>query len=185
MPGGVVDEPDPQIVAAARKGDIAAFETLVRRYQGDVWRLVRHLLHDRSSADDVTQEVFLRAYRFLPRYRGESKFSTWLFSIARNSVVDELRRTSRRKRLTDTLGGERAPAHGEPSIAIEIREALAELPMELREPVVLIDIFGMAYSEVASVLGVPEGTIKSRMHRARELLADSLRPGSEEGSRDG
>ena len=137
-----MEEPDPQVVAAARRGDVAAFEILVRRYQGDVWRLAVHLLHDDSLADDVTQEAFVRAFRFLPRYRGEAKFSTWLFTIARNYANDEMRRRGRRKNLQGRLDHERPRTPLDESVALEVREALATLPMDLREPVVLIDMFG-------------------------------------------
>jgi RNA polymerase sigma-70 factor, ECF subfamily len=100
---GAVVEPDPQLVAAARAGDLDAFSQLVRRYQGHVWRLSFHLVRNDAVADDVTQDAFVRAYRFLSRYRGESRFSTWLFSITRNCAIDELRRAGRRKRLSDRL----------------------------------------------------------------------------------
>ena len=166
-------EPDPQLVAAAQTGDLDAFSDLVRRYQGHVWRLARQLVRDDGVADDVTQDAFVRAYRFLPRYRGESKFSTWLFSIARNCALDELRRVERRRRLSGALETPqmRAPDHG---VRLEVAEALSTLPRELLEPVVLIDMFGTSYAEVALIVGVPLGTIKSRVHRARELLAHAL-----------
>jgi RNA polymerase sigma-70 factor (ECF subfamily) len=169
-----MEEPDPQVVAAARRGDVAAFEILVRRYQGDVWRLAVHLLHDESLADDVTQEAFVRAFRFLPRYRGEAKFSTWLFTIARNCANDEMRRSGRRRNLQGRLDQERPRTPSDESVALEVREALAALPMDLREPVVLIDMFGASYAEVAGILGTPVGTVKSRVHRARSTLAHSL-----------
>ena len=177
-----MDEPDPQVVADARRGDLDAFERLVRRYQGDVWRLCFHLLHDEGLADDATQNAFVRAFRFLRRYRGESKFSTWLFTIARNCVVDELRRASRQDRIARRADAERQRSHPDHTVRIEVREALAELPGTLREPVVLIDMFGMSYREVAEMLAVPEGTVKSRVHRARELLAAALRPEPGEGT---
>src|ERR687891_179275 len=178
---GALDEPDPQVVEAARRGDLGAFERLVRRYQGDVWRLSVHLVHDETLADDVTQNAFVRAFRFLPRYRGESKFSTWLFTIARNCAVDELRRTSRQDRIVRRADAQPDRAPPDHTTRIEVREALGDLPPNLREPVVLIDMFGMSYQEVARVLGIPQGTVKSRVHRARELLAAALRrraPGS-------
>ena len=169
-----MDEPQPQVVAAARAGDLDAFGQLVRRYQGDVWRLSYRLVHNRTAADDVTQDAFVRAYRFLPRYRGDSKFSTWLFSITRNCAVDELRRSERRRRLAGELESHAATSsdHG---TRLEVAEALASLPRGLREPVVLIDMFGVSYAEVAEMLEVPLGTVKSRVHRARELLAIALR----------
>lgn len=176
-----MQEPDPQIVEAARRGDQQAFAWLVRAYQGDIWRLSLHLLRSPTAADDVTQEAFLRAFRFLPRYRGDARFTTWLFSIARNCALDELRRGARRKRLLERTSAEGPPAKGDPQVAIEVREALAELTLELREPVVLIDMFGLSYRETAEVLEIPEGTVKSRVHRARELLVSALSAGSQEG----
>ena len=170
-----MEEPDPHVIAAARAGDKAAFENLVRRFQGDVFRFSLHLVGDRSLAEDVTQETFIRAYRFLRRYRGDSRFSTWLFSIARNCVQDEFRRAGRRTRLVKKVSGSRVLE--EPSGSTsgpEIREALASLPHELREPVVMIDVFGFSYREVSRVTGVSEGTIKSRVHRARERLVQLL-----------
>ena len=175
-----MDEPDPGVVGAARSGDIGAFENLVRLYQGHVWRLALHLLHDPDLAADATQEAFVRAYRFLPRYRGESKFSTWLFSIARNCALDEARRASRRKRIVDRAEAQPAPGFRDAGVAVEVREAVGALPLDLREPVVMIDMFGISYREVASILKVPEGTIKSRVHRAREILVESLSPRSGE-----
>src|SRR5919106_4639265 len=101
--GGDVHEPDPYVLEAARRGDVDAFAQLVRAYQPDVWRLVVHLVHDHELANDITQDSFVRAYRFLKRYRGDSKFSTWLFAIARNCAHDELRRTVRRRRVSERL----------------------------------------------------------------------------------
>jgi RNA polymerase sigma-70 factor (ECF subfamily) len=175
-----VDEPDPQVVAAARAGEMPAFEKLVRRYQADVWRLSFHLIRDEDLASDITQEAFVRAYRNLKRYRGEARFTTWLFSIARNCAIDEMRRNQRRTRIRDRFRAERPKPESDVSLSIEIREAVAALDHELREPLVLIDMFGMSYSEVSGISGVPVGTIKSRMHRARSILARELRPESSE-----
>lgn len=169
-----MDEPDPPLVDAARHGDLRAFERLVVAYQADVWRLAWHLVHDATMADDVTQEAFIRAYRFLPGYRGEAKFSTWLFSVTRTCAVDELRRAGRYRKITDTIEAQPLRAASDYTIAVEVREALAALPLELREPIVLIDMFGVSYGEVARMLKVREGTIKSRVHRGRELLAAAL-----------
>jgi RNA polymerase sigma-70 factor, ECF subfamily len=180
---GTVEEPDPQVVAAARSGDLGAFEALVRRYQGAVWRLCFHLLHNESAADDATQEAFVRVFRFLRRYRGESKFSTWLFQVARNCAVDEMRRAGRRSTLARRMEGPEAPGP-DATLGIEVREAVASLAMDLREPVVLIDVFGLPYREVSDILGVPEGTVKSRVHRARTLLAEALRAGAEGDARE-
>jgi RNA polymerase sigma-70 factor (ECF subfamily) len=181
---GDMYEPDPDVVAAARGGQIRAFEELVRRYQADVWRLTFHLLHDEALADDATQDAFVRAFRFLPRYRGEAKFSTWLFSIARNCALDEARRAGRRRRVTEKLQAQPQRSTTDHGTGIEVREAVASLPMDLREPIVLIDMMGAAYKDVAAMLGVPEGTIKSRVHRARETLVQILGPQAEENSNE-
>jgi RNA polymerase sigma-70 factor, ECF subfamily len=181
MPEAVVDEPDPQVVVAARSGDLSAFEALVRRYQGDVWRLCFQLLRNEHLADDVTQDAFVRAFRFMRRYRAESKFSTWLFSIARNCAMDELRRSARRARLASRVESEMQPHGRSEQTQVEVRELLAHLPLALREPVVLIDMFGMSYREVGIVMRLPEGTVKSRVHRAREQLAKQLDQAWEQG----
>ncbi len=163
-------EPDPEVLRAAQAGSVTAFEDLVRRYQGEVWRLCLQLVRDEALADDATQEAFVRAYRFLPRYRGDSKFTTWLFSISRNCALDELRRSGRNRKARARLESERPPTQSEISTGIEVREAVERLPLELREPVVLIDMFGCSYNEVARILGTPAGTVKSRVHRARKAL---------------
>ena len=182
-----MNEPDPEVVRAAQDGDINAFELLVRHYQGDVWRLSLQLVRDQALADDVTQEAFVRVYRFLSRYRGESKFSTWLFSISRNCAMDELRKAGRRKRTRDRLEAEPEPESSSQDFrsGIEVREAVGALPLDLREPIVLIDMFGCSYKEVSRILEVPLGTVKSRVHRGRELLvADLLEASTEvDGSR--
>ncbi|MFN2390090.1 MAG: RNA polymerase sigma factor [Actinomycetota bacterium] len=183
-PEAAVDEPDPQTVAAARGGDLRAFEALVRRYQPDVWRLCFHLVRDETAADDITQDAFVRAYRFLSRFRGDSKFSTWLLSIARNCALDELRRAGRRRRLSDRLDAQPAAHAGDPTTGVEVREALAGLPLELRESVVLIDMFGVSYREAGRVLDLPEGTVKSRVHRAREQLVQALAPSRTRSTRE-
>ncbi len=169
-----MDEPDPHVIDAARGGDLGAFEALVVRYQAEVWRLCFHLLRNESGADDVTQDAFVRAYRFIGNYRGDSKFSTWLFSIARNCALDEARRAGRRKRLSDRLEAQPAPQRRDVTTGIEVREALDALPLELREAIVLIDMFGTSYREAGLILKVAEGTVKSRVHRARGLLVEAL-----------
>ncbi len=179
---GALDEPDPQVLTSARRGDPGAFEVLVRALQADVWRLCLHLTGDRSLADDVTQDAFVRVYRFLPRYRGDSKFSTWVFTIARNCALDELRRKRRRQNLFDKAKLQRELVDVEHQATVEIREAIAGLPLELREAVVMIDMLGESYRDAARVLGIPEGTVKSRVHRARQTLADVL--GAESRGRD-
>ena len=176
-----MEEPDPHVIHAAKAGDLQAFEGLVRRYQGDVYRFVLHLARDPTAAEDITQDAFVRAFRFLKRYRGDSRFTTWLFSIARNCVHDEFRRAGRRLRLRESVGAnELEEVRADAGARVEVREALATLPRELLESVVIIDMFGFSYREAAQLTGTPEGTLKSRAHRARERLVSILGPDSEE-----
>lgn len=159
------------MLARAREGDLAAFEDLVRLYQGDVWRFAYHFTRDRTLADDVTQEAFLRAFRFLGSFRGDSKFSSWLFRIARNCAMDQLR-----MRKTTLERESRAPLGptSDPQARVELDAALGAVTPEHREPFLLVEVFGLSYQEAADVLGVRVGTIKSRMHRARRAMMDAL-----------
>ncbi|MBW3594732.1 MAG: sigma-70 family RNA polymerase sigma factor [Actinobacteria bacterium] len=175
-----MDEPDPQLIAAATAGDLVAFEKIVRRYQTDVVRLALHVVRDMGAAEDAAQEAFVRAFRFLPRYRGDSKFSTWLFSIVRNCALDELRRLGRGGVPSEHFDTNVAAHHSDTQLGLEIREAMGELPLDLREAVILIDMFGMSYREAAAVVRTAEGTLKSRVHRARQLLMHALRAETED-----
>lgn len=172
----LLQEPEPRIVAAAKRGEIPAFETLVRMYQPYVWRLSFHLLGDEQMAADSTQNTFLKAFRAMNGFRGRSKFSTWLISIARNCAQDELRRKHRALRVVHAAWADVATnsTTRDEGAAAEVRDALSRLPLDLREPVMLIDMLGFSYREAADVLGVREGTIKSRVHRARSALVVSL-----------
>ncbi len=126
----------------------------------------------------MTQEAFIHAYRSLGRFRGQSKFSTWLFRITRNCAVDAIRRRDRQRRRDHAAAPEVEPAP-DPTLRAAIEQAISELPPELREAFVTIEVFGLSYREAGSVLGVLAGTLKSRMHRARQLLAATLQ---EEGT---
>jgi RNA polymerase sigma-70 factor (ECF subfamily) len=167
-----VREPEPEVVRRARAGDLGAFEELVRAHQADVYRLALHLVRDRPTAEDVTQEAFLLAFRSLPRFRGQAKFSTWLYRIARNCAVDAIRRRDRRRRL-ERAAAEEAPVP-DASLRAALGQAIDGLPPDLREAFVVIEVFGLSYAEAAKVLGVLAGTLKSRMHRTRRLLMEAL-----------
>jgi RNA polymerase sigma-70 factor (ECF subfamily) len=167
-----VREPEPETVRRARAGDPVAFEELVRAHQADVYRLALHLVRDRQTAEDVTQEAFLHAYRSLRRFRGQSRFSTWLYRITRNCAVDAIRRRERQRRLAERVTDDRQEP--DPSLRAALSSAVEGLPPELREGFVLIEVFGLSYREAAQVLGVFPGTLKSRMHRARHLLIQAL-----------
>jgi RNA polymerase sigma-70 factor, ECF subfamily len=164
-----MEEPEPALIRAAAAGDLAAFERLVRAFQEPVWRFLRRLLGDAGAAEDVAQEAFLRVFRRLPTFSFEAKFSTWLFQIARNAGVDELRSRRRRLRLASLTPPPTPPA-AVPEAAAEIDAALASLPVDLREAILLVEVLGLRYREVAQVLRVPEGTVKSRVFSARSRL---------------
>jgi RNA polymerase sigma-70 factor (ECF subfamily) len=136
-----------------------------------VWRFAYHFTRDQTLADDVTQEAFLRAFRFLGGFRGDSKFTSWLFRIARNCAIDQLR-----TRKTTLERESRAPLGplSDPQARVELHAALEAVTPEHREPFLLVEVFGLSYQEAADVLGVRVGTIKSRMHRARRAMMDAL-----------
>ena len=165
-------DPDPRTVQRARRGDLLAFEDLVRDYQADAFRFAWHLTRDRQLAEDVTQEAFLRAFRFLGGFRGDRKFGSWLFSIVRNCAMDALRRERRGETLWDER--ERPRSVADPSARAELATALDAVTVEHREAFLLVEVFGLSYQETADVLGVAVGTVKSRMFRARQALCEAI-----------
>lgn len=174
-----MQDPDPRILTRARQGDLFAFEELVRLYQADVWRFAYHLTRDRAMAEDVTQEAFLRAFRFLGSFRGEAKFTSWLLRIVRNCGMDALRRQKSHLARQHAL----LPPATDPTARAELAQAIEGLSDDHRQPFLLIEVFGMSYREAADVLSLKVGTVKSRMHRARQTLVRALsdaEPGEED-----
>ncbi|MCP3820895.1 sigma-70 family RNA polymerase sigma factor [Streptomyces sp. A3M-1-3] len=171
---------------AAGSGDPAAVERFVCALHRDVWRYVAYLSADPQSADDLTQDTFLRALGSLHRFEGRSSARTWLLSIARRAVVDSLRYTAARPRLSGTDDWQSAAEQAQPRDApgfedgVALSELLATLPDERREAFVLTQLLGLPYAEAALVSGCPVGTVRSRVARARtsliELLRDAERP---------
>ena len=179
-------EPEPDTIRRARAGDLRAFESLVRDYQADVWRFAYHLTRNRQVAEDVTQEAFLKAFRSMRSFRGDSKFSSWLLRIARNCAIDAYRRTRHEGPVADdvlaAMSAERRPTPtGSPEDRLRLSAAVAALPADLREPFVVIEVLGFTYHEASTILGVKVGTVKSRMHRARAALIRTLREGEAAG----
>jgi RNA polymerase sigma-70 factor (ECF subfamily) len=169
-------DPDPRTVQQARAGDLRAFEELVRLYQAEVFRFAWHLTRDRTLAEDVTQDTFLRAFRFINGYRGTQRFGSWLFAIARNCSMDALR-----KRGTIAEHGDReARVTPDASTRAELDAALAAVSAEHRDAFLLVEVFGLSYQEAADVLGVAVGTVKSRMFRARRALCAAIAVDDEE-----
>ncbi len=138
-----------------------------------MYRLALHFVRDPSTAEDVTQEAFVHAFRSMGRFRGGSKFSTWLFRITRNCAIDAIRRRERRRTYETAALQPDIPVQ-EPSLRAALEEAVEALPPDLREPFVLIEVLGLSYAEASVVLGSPAGTLKSRMHRARSFLMQAL-----------
>ncbi len=177
---GPLDE-DRDLVDRARAGDARAFEDLVRRHQQRVVRLARAFVPEPADAEDVAQEAFLRVYRGLARFRGASTFRTWLQQVVVNAARTHRRATlTRRARFgadadsasTDVPGPDRV----EPALIARdrVERALNTLPQDLREAVVLRDVEGLDYREIAELLGVPMGTVESRIFRGRQRLRAAM-----------
>ena len=184
------------LVARARGGDTRAFEALVDLYKDRIFSYVSRMLHDPSDAEDIAQETFVRAYQSIGNFRGASSFQTWLYRIASNLVIDSVRRHKRRDdgsvsldapvdredgdMARDLRDGRRGPEELAESSAIqeEVRRAVAGVSTKLRPVLVMYDLQGMSYQEIAEALGCPLGTVKSRLFNARmqlrDLLADRL-----------
>jgi RNA polymerase sigma-70 factor (ECF subfamily) len=174
-----VYEPDPEVIRAAGAGDTNAFEELVRAYQSHVWRFLRHFLGDAALAEDITQETFVRVYRRLDTFRFRSKFSTWVFQVARNAAIDALRSRQRRDRLLSVIEPRVTdPIRGN-ELRIELEAALQSLSPKLREAFVMVEGLGLSYREAAGALRIPEGTVKSRVHHARQQLVTWMRAGED------
>ena len=166
------------LVQRAAGGDVGAFEMLVRRYQLRVVRLCVRMLKDRQAAEDAAQDVFLMAWRSMGRFRGDAKFSTWLYRIATNHCLRELRR---RQAPTVELPEGLAATEGIPHLEAEAAEGLAavgaaigRLSLEQRVPLLLREVEGLPYDQIAEVLGVSVAAVKSRIYRARVEVARDL-----------
>jgi RNA polymerase sigma-70 factor (ECF subfamily) len=180
---------DAQLVQRVRSGDPACYEQLLRRYSQRVYRVVRAMLRDDSEAEDVMQDAYLAAYRHLDGFAGRARFSTWLIRIAANQALDRLRKTGRfvpfdptleeaRARLIDALTAAlaRDPEQqaGDRQIGRMLEHAIEALPPPYRMAYVLRELEGMSTADAAECLGVEEGTVKTRVHRARLLLREAL-----------
>jgi len=178
-----VNDPDPRTLARARGGDLGAFEDLVRQYQGDVWRFAYHFTRDRSLADDVTQEAFLRAWRSLDRFDLERPFGPWVCRIAANLAVNHVRSPrAREEGLPEGHAETRSSGPGPLGALLDaegarvLEAAMGQLPQEQRAVLVLRVVEDLSYAEIAETLGISPGTVMSRLFRARERLAQSLSP---------
>ncbi len=176
---------DALAVARARKGDHAAFRTLVERYQGRAFGLALRVLRDEEQARDVVQDAFIKAYGALGRFEGRSSFYTWLHRIVMNLCLDRKRRERSSRRVEWSEEVEREveadPETSEPALALEraelraqLAQAIAGLPEDARRTLELREIEGLSYQEIAECLGVPKGTVMSRLHYARRRVCGAL-----------
>ncbi len=187
-------DPDAALMLRVKSGDLDAFEHLVAKYQQAVINLISRTISDPTEAEDIAQNVFLQAYKSAERYEASAKFSTWLFTIARNLCLNELRRRSRHPAdsLEAGTGDEEDQQHGPqwidkrstPStetvlceeLVEKVQEALADLPENQRTAILLYREQDMAYEEIARVMGATLSATKSLIHRGRETLKARLKP---------
>jgi RNA polymerase sigma-70 factor, ECF subfamily len=183
---------DQQLVERAQRGDKRAFELLVEKYQRKLGRLLARFIRDPAEVEDVTQEAFIKAYRALPAFRGDSAFYTWLYRIGINTAKNYLMALGRRAPTSTEVDAEDAEGFedGEQlrdintpesmllskEIATTVNAAIEELPEELRTAIQLREIEGMSYEDIARIMDCPIGTVRSRIFRAREAIAERLRP---------
>jgi RNA polymerase sigma-70 factor, ECF subfamily len=172
-------QPDPGVLRKAQKGDERAFTIIVRTYEQPVFNYVLRLTGDRSLAEDLTQEVFLRVFQGLPSFSLRSRFTTWLFQVTKNRVLDELRALERRPRalvaLEDVPPLEVVDAPLERTETIQaVWRAVEELNPDLKMALLLRDVVGLSYTEIAETLEVTLATVKWRIYKAREEVQLSL-----------
>lgn len=171
------------LVESLRRGEPEAFERLVLAYQHRVFSIALRMLADRGEAEEVAQEVFLRVHRSIRDFRGEARLSTWLYAITSRLSLNRLRSPRRARRVGEAALMRMADAQPNPGATLEASEveaalhrAIGELDDEQRIVVVLRDLHGLAYEEIAAVLDLPLGTVRSRLHRARMELKARLEP---------
>ena len=170
---------DATLVQAAKDGDRQALEQLLRRHQDRIYGLCRRLASNDADGSDAAQEALVAIVRGLHRFDGRSRFSTWAYRVATNAALDELRRRSRRpvlaladdERLHAAVSADPAEMVGR----LDLDAALTALPKDFRVPVILRDVIGCDYAEIAAILEIPPGTVRSRIARGRAKLADTMR----------
>jgi RNA polymerase sigma-70 factor (ECF subfamily) len=185
-------EIDQQLVERAQRGDKQAFELLVVKYQRKLGRLLSRFIRNPSEVEDVAQEAFIKAYRALPSFRGESAFYTWLYRIGINTAKNYLVSQGRRAPTTTEFDSEEAEGFEDAEqlrnintpenelmskqIAETVNKAMESLPEELKTAITLREIEGLSYEDIAGMMNCPIGTVRSRIFRAREAIAEKLRP---------
>lgn len=185
-------EVDQQLVERAQRGDKHAFELLVVKYQRRLGRLISRFVRNAAEAEDLAQEAFIKAYRALPAFRGDSAFYTWLYRIGINTAKNHLLAQGRKAPTSTPFDTEEAEDFEDASLLHEVatpenelmskqvvdvvNASLQQLPEDLRTALTLREIEGLSYEEIAAVMNCPIGTVRSRIFRAREVVATNLRP---------
>ena len=185
-------EIDQQLVERAQRGDKRAFDLLVSKYQRKLGRLLSRFIRDPAEVEDVAQEAFIKAYRALPSFRGDSAFYTWLYRIGINTAKNYLVALGRRAPTVTEFDSDEAESFedGEQlrdintpesmlmskEIGSTVNAAMEDLPEDLRTAITLREIDGLSYEEIAQIMNCPIGTVRSRIFRAREAVAEKLRP---------
>ena len=183
---------DQQLVERVQRGDKAAFDLLVVKYQRTIFRLLSRLIRDTAEIEDVAQEAFVKAYRALPNFRGDSAFYTWLYRIAINTAKNYLVSQGRRAPTSTQADVEDAETFDDgdhlrdlntpdsmlvtKQVGEAVNRAIDKLPEDLRTAIVLRELEGLSYEEIAESMQCPIGTVRSRIFRAREAIALELRP---------
>jgi len=183
---------DQQLVERVQRGDKGAFDLLVSKYQRKIFRLLSRLIRDQAEVEDVAQEAFIKAYRALPNFRGDSAFYTWLYRIAINTAKNHLVSRGRRAPTTTEADIEEAETFDDgdhlrdlntpesmlltKQVGEAVNRAIDQLPEDLRTAIVLREIEGLSYEEIAESMNCPIGTVRSRIFRAREAIAQELKP---------
>lgn len=183
---------DQQLVQRVQRGEKAAFDLLVIKYQRKIFRLLSRLIRDPAEVEDVAQEAFIKAYRALPNFRGDSAFYTWLYRIAINTAKNWLVSQGRRAPTSTEADIEEAETFDDgeqlrdlntpdamlltKQVANAVNRAIEQLPEDLRTAIVLRELEGLSYEEIAETMNCPIGTVRSRIFRAREAIAEELRP---------
>ncbi|MYM74204.1 RNA polymerase sigma factor RpoE [Duganella sp. FT109W] len=185
-------ECDQLLVERVRDGDKQAFDMLVAKYQRRLMRLLSRIVHDPAEAEDVVQETFIKAYRALRHFRGDSAFYTWLYRIGINTAKNHLATQGRRTLTSADADHEQAEGFNDgehlrdintpesmlasKQIAQTVNAAMDALPVDLRTAIALREIEGLSYEEISDIMACPIGTVRSRIFRAREVIAEKLRP---------
>lgn len=183
---------DQRLVERVQRGEKAAFDLLVLKYQRKIFRLLSRLIRDPAEVEDIAQEAFVKAYRALPNFRGDSAFYTWLYRIAINTAKNHLVSQGRRAPTSTEADIEEAETFDDgehlrdlntpdsmllsKQVAEAVNRAIDQLPEDLRTAIVLREIEGLSYEEIAESMNCPIGTVRSRIFRAREAIAQELKP---------